>query len=29
MWTDIFEANDGVLSDPNMIQPGQILTIPR
>jgi nucleoid-associated protein YgaU len=29
MWTQIFEANDDVLSDPNMIRPGQTLTIPR
>ena len=29
MWTQIFEANSDVLSDPNMIRPGQTLTIPR
>jgi len=29
MWTEIFEANGDVLSDPNMIRPGQTLTIPR
>ena len=29
MWTRIFEANSGVLSDANMIRPGQTLTIPR
>jgi nucleoid-associated protein YgaU len=29
MWTRIFEANGDVLSDPNMIRPGQTLTIPR
>ena len=29
MWTQIFEANGDVLSDPNMIRPGQTLTIPR
>jgi nucleoid-associated protein YgaU len=29
MWADIFEANGDVLSDPNMIRPGQTLTIPR
>lgn len=29
MWERIFEANKDVLSDPNLIQPGQVLTIPR
>ena len=29
MWTRIFEANGDVLKDPNMIRPGQTLTIPR
>ena len=29
IWTRIFEANGDVLSDPNMIRPGQTLTIPR
>ena len=29
MWTEIFEANGDVLNDPNMIRPGQTLTIPR
>jgi nucleoid-associated protein YgaU len=29
MWTKIFEANGDVLRDPNMIRPGQTLTIPR
>lgn len=29
MWTDIFDANGDVLTDPNMIRPGQTLTIPR
>ena len=29
MWTEIFEANTDVLGDPNMIRPGQTLTIPR
>ncbi|MBN2564767.1 MAG: LysM peptidoglycan-binding domain-containing protein [Candidatus Eisenbacteria bacterium] len=29
MWERIFEANKNVLSDPNMIKPGQVLTIPR
>lgn len=29
MWTRIFEANSDILSDPNLIRPGQTLTIPR
>ena len=29
MWTRIFEANQDVLSDPDFIKAGQILTIPR
>ena len=29
MWSEIFDANSDVLSDPNMIRPGQTLTIPR
>jgi len=29
MWTRIFEANSGSISDPDIIQPGQVLTIPR
>lgn len=29
MWTRIFEANGDALRDPNMIRPGQSLTVPR
>ena len=29
MWERIYQANEGDISDPNIIQPGQILTIPR
>jgi nucleoid-associated protein YgaU len=29
MWTQIYEANKDALKDPNMIRPGQTLTIPR
>lgn len=29
LWAQIFEANSDVLSDPNMVRPGQTLTIPR
>ena len=29
MWAQILEANTDILSDPNMIRPGQTLTIPR
>lgn len=29
MWTKIFEANGDILSDPDLIKPGQTLTIPR
>ena len=29
MWAEIFDANGDVLSDPDMIRPGQTLTIPR
>ncbi len=29
MWPQIYEANRGIVSDPNMIYPGQVLTIPR
>ena len=29
MWTDILEANTDILSDANIIRPGQALTIPR
>ncbi|MBD3348682.1 MAG: LysM peptidoglycan-binding domain-containing protein [Candidatus Eisenbacteria bacterium] len=29
MWTRILEANQDKISDPNIIQPGWVLTIPR
>jgi nucleoid-associated protein YgaU len=29
MWERIYEANKDVVSDPNLIRPGQVLTIPR
>ncbi len=29
MWSEIFEANKDAVSDPNLIRPGQTLTIPR
>lgn len=29
MWTQIYEANKGQIKDPNLIQPGWVLTIPR
>jgi nucleoid-associated protein YgaU len=29
MWQRIFEANKDMVSDPNLIKPGQVLTIPR
>ena len=29
LWAEIFDANGDVLSDPDMIRPGQTLTIPR
>lgn len=28
-WPEIFEANKGLIKDPNLIYPGQKLTIPR
>jgi nucleoid-associated protein YgaU len=29
MWTRIFEANKDAVSNPDVIQPGQMLNIPR
>jgi nucleoid-associated protein YgaU len=29
MWPQLYEANRGVISDPNLIYPGQVLTVPR
>ncbi len=29
MWPQLYEANRGQISDPNLIYPGQVLTIPR
>jgi len=28
MWKDIYEANRGIISNPDLIHPGQVLTIP-
>jgi nucleoid-associated protein YgaU len=29
MWSKIVEANQDLIKDPNLIQPGWVLTIPR
>lgn len=29
MWPQLYEANRGIISDPNLIYPGQVLTVPR
>ncbi len=29
MWPSLYEANSGIINDPNLIFPGQVLTIPR